>query len=175
MYTHANHIQRLEVDNINTKAYDSSGENYHGPRTATTALPTTSQWTNISLKSIPRQILTEPGKESTNGEDLPKFDYLGYAARLITAQEINRGCGILVGSHNDGELEPCNYFMENTKYESNERGTHGYWLETPIDSFMHYVWYVNGNYRKLYYSRVYNDSGYGVRPAIEILKSDISY
>ena len=35
-------------------AYDSSGENWHGPRTSIAQLPTTNQWSNVSLKNVNR-------------------------------------------------------------------------------------------------------------------------
>ena len=47
------------------------------------------------------------------------FSYSGTAARLLTAQEVNRACGITVGSYKTGELDNCKYLMENTKYTNN--------------------------------------------------------
>lgn len=156
--------------------YADYDQNWHGPVTAITNLPTTTQWNNVSLSSTSRAILTETGTTSTSGGPLPtSYSYSGYAARLLIAQEINSACGITVGSLTIGELDTCNYLMENTKYSSSSLGTYGYWLETPWASYSHFVWSVNGNYRRVNYTSAYNAGGFGVRPAIEVLKSDISY
>jgi type IV pilus assembly protein PilA len=154
-------------------AYNSNNINYEGPITAKINLPTTSQWINIELKSNPRQILTETGTTLTAGGAIQPFNYSLYSARLITVQEINSGCGIAVGSYTTGELDTCNYLMENTKYSSSSMGTYGYWLETPYVSNSDYVWGVIGNGRGVYCTSARYASDYGVRPAIEILKSDI--
>ena len=107
--------------NNNTKSsYDSSGENWHGPRTAIEQLPTTSQWNNVSLKNISRTILNENSSNITTGGTLPnKFSYEGYSSRLITIQEVRKA------AHNDnipiwkvGELDDYNYFVENTSFSS---------------------------------------------------------
>ena len=157
-------------------AYDSSKENWHGPVTAITNLPTRVQWTNANLITGTRAILAETGATSTSGGTLPTgFDYSNYAARLLTAQEINSACGITVGSYAVGELDGCNYLMENIKYSSSSLGTYGYWLETPYASDSNYVWYVYGYDRKGYDSNASNASRNGVRPAISLLKSNISY
>lgn len=157
------------------KAYNSNNINHEGPVTAKTNLPTISQWTNTRLKNNLRQILTQTETTSTNGGNLPEFDYSGYAARLITVQEINIGCGITVGSYTAGELDTCNYLMENTKYSSSSMGTHGYWLETPYALTSDFVWNVYGDDRYVDIDIADFPGSRGVRPAIEILKSDISY
>jgi len=158
------------------KEYNLNNINNEGPVTAKENLPTTSQWTNIELKSNSRQILTERGTTITSGGALPLFDYSPYAARLITAQEINSGCGITVGSSETGELDTCNYLMENTKYSSSSMGTSAYWLETPYESFSFDVWIVRGDYRSVNnFTHAPYMSYHGVRPVIEILKSNILY
>ena len=92
----------------------------------------------------------------------------------MTAQEVNSACKITVGSTNTGELDSCNYLMENTKFSSSAMGTSGYWLESPRSSYSNFVWYVFGHPRIVNYNAVIS-GGNGVRPAIEILESDISY
>ena len=157
-------------------AYESNNENWHGPVTAISNLPTTTQWSNVALSNITRAITTETGTTSTSGGTLPTtYSYEGYAARLLTAQEINTACGITVGSYTNGELDTCNYLMENTKYSNSTMGTHGYWLETPRASSSSHVWYVLGGSRYVSTSSVNTTSVRGIRPAIEILKSDISF
>lgn len=157
-------------------AYDSSNINYQGPVTAIANLPTTTEWSNVSLSNTSRAILTEKGTTSTTGGPLPTaFSYEGYAARLLTAQEINKGCGITVGSYTTGELDSCNYLMENTKYSSSTLGTLGYWLETPRASTSTDVRDVYGDYRYVGSNTAYHLGDFGVRPAIEMKKSDIDY
>jgi type IV pilus assembly protein PilA len=179
-YTNTTYIDLDEVvnpDNTSTslKAYNLNNKNYEGPITAQTNLPTTNQWINIELKSNSRQILTEIGTTATAGGAIQPFNYSVYAARLITAQEINSGCGIKVGSYVIGELNNCNYLMENTNYSLNSMGTNGYWLETPRASNSDDVLRVNVFFRNVDNFNANDAIVSGVRPAIEILKSDISY
>ena len=158
-------------------AYNLSDENWRGPVTAITNLPTTTQWSNVSLSNTSRAIITETGSNSTSGGTLPiAFSYEGYSSRLLTAQEINSACGIIVGSRTVGELDTCNYLMENTKYSNSRMESWGHWLETPKASSSDLVWDVYGSNRivSIYFdasSRSYN----GVRPVIEVLKTDIDY
>ena len=110
--------------------YDSSNDNHYGPRTAITNLPTTTQWSNVNLYNIERQIRNEDGGKTTTGGTLPSaFSYSGYAARLLTAQEVNKACAITVGGYSTGELDRCNFLMERTKYSIYDYETYGYWLE----------------------------------------------
>ena len=157
--------------------YANANENWHGPVTAVTNLPTREQWTNPNLTTGTRDIIAETGANATSGGTLPiGFDYSNYAARLLTAQEINSACGITVGSYQTGELDKCNYLMENTKYSSDLMGTYGYWIETPRANYPNIVWGVVGHYRDVSYgSNVYDASNRGARPAITILKSNIAY
>jgi hypothetical protein len=158
-------------------AYDSSGTNNNGPVTAKAQLPTTDQWSNVSLLNTTRAIITETGSSSTSAGSLPNsFSYSGYAARLITAQEINSGCSITVGSYTTGELSSkCQYLMENTKYTNSSNATLGTWLETPYASNSNYAWFVYAYIRYVSRNTVSYVSYFGVRPAIEVLKSDIEY
>ena len=59
---------------------------------------------------------------------------IGYAARPLTAQEVNKRCGITVGSEKYGELDTCKYLMENTRYSTYSNATDGSWLETVTSS-----------------------------------------
>lgn len=111
----------------------------------------------------------------TNGGPLPNsFSYSGKAARLLTAQEINRACGITVGKLITGELDTCNYLMENTKYSSSSL-TYGYWLENARSDDSTNAWTGYGVSRIVNYSTADHAGGYGVRPAIEVPKSNIEY
>ena len=164
--------------NNNTKSsYDSSGENWHGPRTAIEQLPTTSQWNNVSLKNISRTILNENSSNITTGGTLPnKFSYEGYSSRLITIQEVRKA------AHNDnipiwkvGELDDYNYFAENTSFSSPNGRNLAYWLETPCSDSSSFAFGVYGHNRNVGSNDVPHLGVYSVRPAIEVSKSNIDY
>ena len=168
-------------------AYDANNKNYNGPVTAIINLPTTTQWSNVSLSNISRTIITQYGTASTYGGTLPtSFSYtkevdgvsVPLAARLLTVQEVNSACGINVSDSSmgaTGELDTCNYLMENTKY-SNSLITIGPWLETPRESYKERVWEING-YSRSVNSTIGTDNNLnnGARPVIEVLKTDIDY
>jgi hypothetical protein len=65
--------------------------------------------------------------------------------------------------------------MENTKYDNSSNTNYGYWLETPHASNSSSAWYVTGYYRRLNSGNARISGNYGARPAIEVLKSKISY
>ena len=156
--------------NSTTYEYDYYGDAYSGPRTALAQLPTTSQWKNVSLINATRNITDEKNTVRKSA-----FSYEGYAARLLTAQEVSSGCGFTVGDYTDGVLSSkCKYLMENTDYSSSSL-TSGAWLESPNASDSSTAWLVNAGSRYSTSIRVFSNSGYGVRPAIEVLKFNISY
>ena len=162
--------------NSTTYAYDESKENWHGPVTAIKQLPTTSQW-KTTLTNTTRQITTETGTTSTSGGTLSTaFSYEGYAARLLTAQEVNAGCGITISTAKTGELSTkCKYLMENTKYSNASNKAYGEWLESPRTANSDTVWRVNGNYRSVDYDYASTAAYNGVRPTIEVAKTNIDY
>ena len=171
-----NNVSKGQPSNSKTYAYDSSGENFHGPRTAIEQLPSTSEWRNVSLKNSTRAILNENGGNTTKGEKLPSnFSYSGKAARLLTIQEVREATGIKVPSWNVGELDKCNYLMENTKYSNASIGNYGYWLENPHSGFSGDAWATLVNKRFVSNPSVSNFVERGARPAIEVLKSNIEY
>ncbi len=80
-----NNVSKGKPSNNKLAAYDSSGENFHGPRTAIEELPSTSEWRNVSLTSNVRSIIAQDGTNQTTGGPLPvSFSYSGKAARLLT-------------------------------------------------------------------------------------------
>ena len=171
-----NNVSKGQPSNSTIYAYDASKENWHGPRTAIEQLPSTSEWRNVSLKSNVRNIVTENGTKTTTGGTLPdSFSYAGKTARLLTTQEINKACNIIVGTGVGGELDKCNYLMENTKYSNASIGNYGYWLENSRSGNSAGAWSVNGNNRYVGSHTVSDAEVLGVRPAIEVLKSNIEY
>ena len=171
-----NNVENGKPSNSKLVVYDSSGENWHGPRTAIEELPSTSEWRNVSLTSSIRTITTEAGTNSTTGIALPSnFSYAGYSARLLTVQEINNACGIKAGRWITGELDTCNYLMENTNYSNASIRNYGYWLENAhsVDSAL--ALSVDGQLRDVDNDTALYAGDNGVRPAIEVLKSNIEY
>lgn len=167
-----NNVSRGLPSNSTNCAYDVNDDAYtNGPITALAQLPTTSQWKNVSLINTTRNITDE-----NNTVRKSAFSYEGYAARLLTAQEVSSGCGFTVGHWTHGELSSkCKYLMENTKYSSSSLKTYGEWLESPHASRSISAWIVHAYGRNVYYDSVDHATSRGVRPAIEVLKSNISY
>ena len=172
-----NNVEKGKPSNSKLVAYDSSGENFHGPRTAIEELPSTSEWRNVSLKNSVRAILNENGGNTTKGETLPSnFSYSGKAARLLTIQEVRKATGNKdIPTRQAGELDNFNYLMENTKYSNASIANWGYWLENPHSGNSDRAWYVLGGGRYVYDYAVSYAEVHGVRPAIEVLKSNIEY
>ena len=175
-----------EPNNTTAVAYDEThgsdvGENWHGPLTAVTHMPTIEQWSNVNLLSINRAILNEQGGGTTyNGYNLlpTSFGYvknnIQSAARLLTSQELEMGCDITVESSTSGELyEKCEYMLENTQH-ANSSSKLGFWLETPSATNSACAWYVQGPIGIVIFTNA-NSSANGLRPVIEVPKSNILY
>ena len=172
-----NNVSKGKPSNSTTYAYDSSGENWHGPRTAIEELPSTSEWKNVSLTSSIRNIVTENGTKTTTGGTLPdSFSYTGKAARLLTIQEIRKTTGIdEIPTWQVGELDNFNYLLENTKYSNDSNAAWAWWLENSHSGNSADAWNVRGLNRYVNSNVALNARGFGVRPAIEVLKSNIEY
>ena len=159
--------------------YNGVEENWHGPVTLLSSLPTRSTWTNenIGLKSNSRTIYTETGTtpitdESHNIEN--PFVYTDRVGRLLTTHEIDKAVESTT-RETPGSLDNAEYLMEDSAYSKTSGcsgGTCNYWLETPYESYSNIAWFVNGYLRDVDYDSVVSPRG--VRPAVEILKSSIS-
>ena len=158
-------------------AYDGSGENFHGPRTAFAQLPTTSQWSNVSLKNTTRAILNENESNTTIGGTLPSnFSYEGYAARLLTIQELRKATKINnIPTLNVGELNNFIYLVENTRFSVNNNLVWAWWLENARSNNSSSAWSVLGDRRNVQGDDVSYTGDRGVRPAIEVSKKNIDY
>ena len=172
-----NNVSAGNPSNKTTYAYDSSNENWHGPRTAIVQLPTTSQWINVSLKNTTRTITTEKGTNKTTGGTLPsEFSYSGKTARLLTLAELRQGTGINnIPTGESGELDNFIYLLENTKFSSESNSARSWWLENAYSNSSADAWRVDCGSRFVYGDPVYFTSDFGVRPAIEVSKTNISY
>ena len=176
-----NNVSNGKPSNSKLAAYDLSGKNNNGPVTAIEELPSTSEWRNVSLKNTFRSIsaISSNGEETnkTEGGTLPdSFSYAGKAARLLTIQEVRKATGISnIPTWQVGELDKFNYLFENTKYSNGSNAALAWWLENPHSGKSDGAWYARGNNRNVGYDTVSNAGDYGVRPAIEVLKSNIEY
>ena len=171
-----NDVSAGSPSNNTTYAYDSSGENWHGPQTAIEQLPTISQWSNVSLKNTTRTILNEKGGNATMGGATSNFSYSEYAARLFTIQEVRKTIGNNnIPTNQVGELDNFTYLLENTKFASSNNASYSWWLENPAFGSSEVAWVVDVNYRRVNHRPVSNASDAGVRPAIEVSKTNISY
>lgn len=64
--------------------------------------------------------------------------------------------------------------MENTTYSNSSIGTHGYWLESAKSTEKDTAFYIFSFYRDVSNDPV-NSTSNAVRPAIEVLKTDMDY
>ena len=158
-------------------------QNWHGPVTLLSSLPTRSDWTNekIVLKSTSRTIVNELGdpttKSGANQIENP-FEYTGKVGRLLTVQELIKGCNMASATSKTGDLEVCEYILEDSSYEKNyecteNQGNCYYWLENPRAGGATSVWTVSGMSRQIE-NYTATSVYYGVRPVIEVPKSYIS-
>ena len=173
-----NNVSGGVASNSTAYAYDSSRNNNNGPVTALVQLPTIEQWKNVSLTNTTRTITNESGGNTTSAGNLPTaFSYEGYAARLLTYQEVYNGCydGTTAITSTRGLSSKCKFLMENTKYSNSTLATYGPWLETPNASYSFNAWVVYGYGRLVTYDAVNFASSLGVRPAIEVAKSRIDF
>ena len=172
-----NNVSNGKSSNSTTYAYDASGENWHGPRTAIEELPSTSEWRNVSLISNVRNIVTENGTKTTTGGTLPdSFSYAGKAARLLTVQEVRKATGINgIPTLKTGELDNFNYLLENTKYSNASNAAYACWLENSHSDNSVSAYFVDVGYRNINNNAVSHAGRFSVRPAIEVLKSNIEY
>lgn len=167
------------VSDTEGTAYDCSNNSYNGPVTAKEQLPTISQWSNVRLYKDRRQILGFFNERSVSNLSLPtNFSYDGYSARLLTFQEVDRGCYSTTYTTWDGAFdEMCQFLMEGTTFSNNSSGIPYVWLETPAFSSSSDTQhsYSLGPKERSVESPLYANKLYGVYPAIEVLKADILY
>ena len=148
----------------------SSSDNSYGPELAKANLPTESQW-NTRLTTTTRNITYE-----NNIVRVSNFNYVGYAARLLTYQEVSQGCydGTTAINLDGGLKSKCIFLMENSKYSDNSNPSHGPWLESPSSSYSNSAWRIRSDWRKVITNNTSNVDN-GARPAIEVQLSEIEY
>lgn len=166
-----------EVNKANSYLY---GTFTGGPTTARAQLPKTSQWTNVTLAKTSKRIRAENDYTSvmlnTQRYNFPQsFSYSGYAARLITYQEINKACGGTITS--TGGLKNCNYLLEGTIYtNSNNKITH-ILTQTPTSTSNIMTYAIDVSSRRMASLPLTSQSGVvsSVKPVIEVPKSRMVY
>ena len=138
------------------------------------ALPSTNDWSLFSLKKEHRlsrrsdeggNTVGYEGSLSQNNIDENQyyagyFKYENYAARLLTIQELTHGCTSYINTFSS----QCSFLKENANNS-------GFWLETTHGGLNGLVFDQNDfevESRQLNYNS-------GVRPAIEVKKTDMSY
>ena len=174
-------------------SYDSvNSDNWHGPVTAVTHLPKTTgtkAWRDDLLTTRSRTIYACDNENCSNtpilttsgGTITPNpFDYGSTtAARLLALPEVIKGCKAInenTSLSTTGSLSACNFLFERTRYANTDTttySTYGPWLETPYASTSSNVWNAYGTNRRVYYNGARYASR-GVRPAIEVAKSELS-
>ena len=175
--TGAAYADGIDIRNL----YGTQGNgNGYGPVTGVKHLPSTSLWDNIVLKDTERAILgeykdTHNATTNTYGSLIENFSYEGKAARLLTAQEVMRGCGISeVGNYVTGELLNCNFLLEETKYDNhNSSSIDGIYLETITPRETGRIWHVDALYDQFRLDDIF-EIMYSIRPAITINKNKLS-
>lgn len=143
----------------------SYGDTTNGPTTLRTNLPSTSQWSNITLYKTTRNI-----KDQLGNTVVSNFDYSGKAARLLTYQEVVRMCNNC-DPYASNALNGYEFLFDNLA----PVGPYpGYWLET-IDNG-HYggaAWLLYGLSKQTSITFTSYGDRHAPRPAIDVKKSDI--
>ena len=152
--------------------FSSTNNSATGPDLSIKQLPTISQWKNVSLTNSVRNITTE-----NNTIVKSDFDYSGYAARLLTYQEVYEGCfnSPIPLTSEKGLSDKCKFMFENTNYSTDSIKIYGTWLENSYSNTSSYGWSTDGYNRSLQTPDVQFSMNYGVRPAIEVAKTNIKY
>lgn len=173
-----NNVNNGKPDNNAFFAYDLSGENWHGPVSAITNLPTNKEWSNVSLYNVNRKLTNEYGTYNTKDNHVfpDVFSYYGYSARLLTFQELKKAINTYIPTWQSGELNEHLYFVENTNFsKGNTSNFDGYWLENPRFSLSSYAWFIYTAERRVHSAEVKRTDVFGVRPVIEVSIDDILY
>ena len=178
-YSYRQYSSASAATNLGYTCTIGMGCNWYGPLSAFQYLPSNLQWNNEGL-ILPgeRQITNEMGTiintNSGTSYQIQKFTYTDKAARFLTYQEVQAACGSNIT--NEGDLDNCKYLVERTYYETGHAAgiiQNDYWLENNHSSYLSSLWYVSGSKRKTSFSGM--GSTFGVRPAIDVLTSNIEY
>lgn len=148
--------------------YYYNGNNYSGPISASVHLPTTTAWSRVGLIKKTSQIYNEKGGttaaysiNTTTTHNLPRFTYTT-AARLLTYQEYGKITdNSFLWENFDGQYADCIWL--NTPQASTGMSNAVFAIDKPASSVI---------------ATMPNDGAStlcGVRPVIEVLKTDMIY
>jgi hypothetical protein len=183
-YNTIRYSSATDVSSLGYSCIYTRGCNWYGPITANKNLPSVSQWNKIKLYKTGRRILgcqngncsIAPVEQTSGGPIDNPFNYSSKAARLLTLQEVIRGCKPINGNKSmveDGSLTACNFLFEGTKYTDNNKQA-GVWLENPRSDRGDLVWAIYTNSRRI--SPNYTDyDGAVVKPAIDVPYDMLEY
>ena len=157
------------VSLTNRTYYAYLGNNYSGPLTAINHLPTTTAWPRVGLIKKTSQIYNEKGgttaaysTNTTTTHNLPKFTYKT-AARLLTYQEYRKINGNFLWENfgDGGQIAGCIWL--NTPVSSTGQSNAVYAITPPASTTLGIMPFDGAN------------TFCGVRPVIEVLKTDMIY
>lgn len=147
----------IYYNNNNDLAYQTK----NGPVTAKNSLPSITDWSNVSL--------VKPIRNITNGSGttiVQNFSYSGYAARLVSRNEILASCP---NASTLNGVFACVFLLESSTFDSPSAIPPLYILtETVYDDSTPYT--INAADGQLQ-----NSTSGGLKPVIEVPKSRISY
>ena len=147
-----------------------------GPTTARAQLPTTSQWKNVTLVKPTKRIRTRSDwttytiATETTFHFNQSFSYEGYAARLLTYQEIAAACSELTSA---GGLKNCNYLLEETNYSGATNKITHILIQTPSSGTSSRVEAIDVSNSKIVDISLGKEGSVisSVKPAIEVPKA----
>ena len=165
-----------------TKYSSSEGT---GPSLAKNKLPSSDDWSNISLSNTSRIIKNgELGTTISLGtrEITNPFSYAGYTSRLLSLEDIKNMDSNLYNTYANpirGDLDNYVFLLENTRFETGNNSKYqGYWLENLKDSNPELtygqvpVYYINGQQRVIQ-SKQWSATDFGVKTVIEVNLSEV--
>lgn len=160
--------------NLDVSEYNANNNSFGPSTNLLLKLPGKSNWDNTKLNSnLTRQIYNELGTDTTSGGTLPNYTYTNKGARLVTYNEIKTALGN-IDITASGALSNYNFLLENTDYSKTSCGQDcNYWTETPQSSSNISAWVVDGTANNVL-SMNGTTTTVGVRPVIEVLKTNIS-
>ena len=156
-----------------TVAYSTNNSNRNGPTKAATYLPTSSTWKNEKIVSPGTKTI-----KNDKSENVVNFNYSAYVARLPEYQDISGVCNATYNNY--GGLKNCSFLVEETIFvDASSYPTKGFWLGTMAknNSTVAYGAHAGGMIIEAggNYGVVNSSANYGVKPVIEVKKSDMNY
>ena len=166
---------------VSYETYYNTQANTNGPVTAIDYLPSTAEWSNVELYKTTRQLRTVNGNSSfdysvSGVTNLPTINYDGRAARLLTIQEVNEGCGLNIDSgvltRSQDINNKCSFLLEGLSEKAEEPWDPDIYYEMMYENIIdnsNYYLVLDGDGENF----TYQQNSSEIRPVIEVLKSDL--